>query len=431
MTEFENIIKIGAGGLPVANSVDVARVLGRAHKNILKSLRRLSEQNPGLGINPATPPKGSRKAYEMTEEGFIALTSTLPGVEEETEAVRSQFKAAREAIIEVIFDDIDKITSQERTEGQISAIPCVGGGIIPPEQLKPLERKFEAVDVPSLESRGNLELSPEVALPISTHPNLERVVDARRLWEFINGATDFAMWFKRRVEHCFMVEGVDYVVMATLSNKLGKSEAVPAIGRPRNEYALTIDAAKELCMVEGGTRGKQARQYFIEIEKRYMAIPAFRPQIPHTFAEALRLAADQQEKIEEQTRMLAAQTKALTDIQAIVEANTPKVEFANKVQQSRAITVRTFAHILASKGINIGEIRLFAWLRDSGYLCNNNEPTQAAIEMGLFDMVAKTVDLPNGTVKAYTQTLVTGKGQVYFLNRLMYDRQNQNGDEQG
>ncbi len=90
MTEFENIIKIGAGGLPVANSVDVARVLGRAHKNILKSLRRLSERNPGLGIYPATPPKGSRKAYEMDEEGFTALTSKMTGIGEEIESVKRQ-----------------------------------------------------------------------------------------------------------------------------------------------------------------------------------------------------------------------------------------------------------------------------------------------------------------------------------------------------
>jgi len=87
-------------------------------------------------------------------------------------------------------------------------------------------------------------------------------VDARQLHAFLEVQTRFTDWLARRIEEYGFVEGTDYVEV------LLKNEQNPEGGRPSKEYALTLDMAKELSMVERNDKGKQARQYFIECERR-------------------------------------------------------------------------------------------------------------------------------------------------------------------
>ena len=132
--------------------------------------------------------------------------------------------------------------------------------------------------------------------------------------------------------------------------------------------------------------------------------------VPGSFREALLLAAEQQARIEEQQKM--------------IEANRPKVLFAEAVETSqRSCLIGELAKILKQNGIEIGQNRLFRWLRENGYLCktgeNYNLPTQRAMDMGLFEIKKTTINKPDGTILVTTTSKITGKGQIYFVNKFI------------
>ena len=139
--------------------------------------------------------------------------------------------------------------------------------------------------------------------------------------------------------------------------------------------------------------------------------------IPRTFSEALRLAADQQEEIEEQRKMIEAKD-------AKIAKDKPKVIFAEAVSTSqRSCLIAELAKILKQNGVNIGQNRLFEWMRKHGYLCSKgqyyNQPTQRAQELGLFEIKQTTINKPDGSILVSTTTKVTGKGQIYFVNKFL------------
>ncbi|EAH7225737.1 antA/AntB antirepressor family protein [Campylobacter coli] len=81
--------------------------------------------------------------------------------------------------------------------------------------------------------------------------------NAREIFQFLNSLQDYSNWIKNRISHYNFIENQDYII-----------ELVYTKGRPRKEYYVTLDMAKELCMVENNEKGRQARRYFIECEKR-------------------------------------------------------------------------------------------------------------------------------------------------------------------
>ncbi len=114
--------------------------------------------------------------------------------------------------------------------------------------------------------------------------------------------------------------------------------------------------------------------------------------------------------------MTAEQRKAL-------DAAAPKVLFADCVSGSeRSILVADLAKILRQSGVEIGQNRLFIWMRDHGYLCSKgayyNRPTQKAMEMELFEVIERTIGSPDKELTTFT-TKVTGKGQLYFVNKFL------------
>ncbi len=112
-------------------------------------------------------------------------------------------------------------------------------------------------------------------------------------------------------------------------------------------------------------------------------------------------------------------------LQADNERMKPKEIFADAVATSHtAILIGDLAKILKQNGIETGQKRLFAWLRENGYLIKRkgtdwNMPTQKSMEMGLFEVKESTVNNPDGSVRINRTTKVTGKGQVYFVNRFL------------
>ncbi len=107
-----------------------------------------------------------------------------------------------------------------------------------------------------------------------------------------------------------------------------------------------------------------------------------------------------------------------------------KATFAKAVETSEhSILVGELARIIKQNGVEIGQNRLFAWLREKGYLCKKgemyNQPTQKALQLGLFEIKKTVIQKPNGDSLVTTTTKVTGKGQIYFVNKFLYESINE------
>lgn len=132
--------------------------------------------------------------------------------------------------------------------------------------------------------------------------------------------------------------------------------------------------------------------------------------IPQTLHDALYLAS----KVE----------KERMELQIKIEQDKPLVLFAESVQVSQdSILVNDLATLLKQKGVDIGERRLFSWLRENGYLIKGgseyNMPTQKSLNLGVFEVKQGTRNGSNGVIKITRTPKVTGKGQVYFINKFL------------
>ena len=106
-----------------------------------------------------------------------------------------------------------------------------------------------------------------------------------------------------------------------------------------------------------------------------------------------------------------------------LEEQAPKVLFAEAVESSSdSILIGELAKMMRGQGIDIGQNRLFEWMRQEGYLCTKGEmqnvPTQRAMDLGLFQIKKTAVMLPNGKTRVVGTPKVTGKGQIYFIDRI-------------
>lgn len=112
-------------------------------------------------------------------------------------------------------------------------------------------------------------------------------------------------------------------------------------------------------------------------------------------------------------------------LEAQIEADKPKVLFANAVSASQtSILIGDFAKLLRQNGRNIGQNRLFTWLRDNGFLISRkgnswNMPTQRSMDMGLFEIKETTISHADGHITISKTPKITGKGQVYFMEKLL------------
>jgi|WetSurMetagenome_2_1015567.scaffolds.fasta_scaffold317258_1 anti-repressor protein len=175
-------------------------------------------------------------------------------------------------------------------------------------------------------------------------------------------------------------------------------------------YIMTKDGFSFLVMgYTGEQAGKFKEEYinaFNGMEKR-LQTGGF--QIPQTFAQALQLAAIQAKEIEDKNRL--------------IESQIPKVVFADAVESTKdSILIGDLAKILKQRGVDTGEKRLFAWMRGNHYLCSYgeryNHPTQSAMEMKLFEVSERAIG-SGENFRMCTTTKVTGKGQLYFINKFL------------
>lgn len=158
--------------------------------------------------------------------------------------------------------------------------------------------------------------------------NDQQVVNARELHQFLESKQRFADWIKNRIEKYQFIENQDFFTASQIYETANGGYAT------RTEYALTINMAKELSMVENNERGREARKYFIACEQKLHEMSSvFR--VPRSFAEALRLAADQQEKIEAQQKQLEANATEILALNDKVAEMQPKVTYYDQILSSK------------------------------------------------------------------------------------------------
>lgn len=224
----------------------------------------------------------------------------------------------------------------------------------------------------------------------------KQIVSARELHDRLKICKRFSAWFETNAAG--FIEGVDYtsVLSSTVVNNGAKREI--------QDYQLSMDMAKHICLMSRTPEGKQLRQALIDLEKQWN-----KPEI--VMARAIRMAAGQIDVLKAEK----------AELQAKIEADKPKTIFADAVTASdSSILVRDLAKLIRQNGYDIGEKRLYNWMRENGYICKGTTiPTQRAMEMGLFEIEIRTIERGTGLPLERKTTKVTGKGQVYFVNKFI------------
>lgn len=224
-----------------------------------------------------------------------------------------------------------------------------------------------------------------------------QTVSARELHKQVGSTERFSAWFERQLQYGF-VENEDYTGCKKF-NTLAKQEL--------QDYELSVDMAKEICMVQKNENARKVRQYLIELEKAWNT-----PE--QIMARALKMA----DKTIEQ---LKTDNKAL---EQKIERDKPKTIFADAVSTSHtSILIGDLAKLICQNGVQIGQKRLFEWMRQNNFLIKSgsskNMPMQRYVEQGLFEIKESNVQNPDGSVRITKTTKVTGKGQIYFVNQFL------------
>lgn len=211
----------------------------------------------------------------------------------------------------------------------------------------------------------------------------KQVVSAREVHLFLDIKTKFADWVKRCIDKYDFVENTDYSILRSVENH--STGATTKI-----DYIVTLDMAKELAMISDTPKGKEARKYFIDCEKKLM-----QNIIPRNYGEALLEAG-----------RLALE---LENANAKILENKPKIDFYEAVTESKdTIDMGTVAKVLNFK--SVGRNKLFEILRDEKVLMQNNQPFQKYIDLEWFRQVESKFNMPNGDVKINIKTVVFQKG---------------------
>ncbi|MEY8737150.1 ORF6C domain-containing protein [Lactobacillus sp. AN1001] len=161
-------------------------------------------------------------------------------------------------------------------------------------------------------------------IPVAKDEQGNAVVSGRELHEFLEVGTQYTKWFERMVEYGF-TENVDFT---SFSQKCLK----PIGGRPQQDHALTLDMAKEISMIQRTERGKQARQYFIEVEKRYKQQDNLR--MPQTPVEIMTVVGQITAKQDQAIKLLDNKVTYLTDLAGLNSARNKEL---TKARNKRVI----------------------------------------------------------------------------------------------
>jgi anti-repressor protein len=221
----------------------------------------------------------------------------------------------------------------------------------------------------------------------------EIIISGRELHEFLGVKTLYKDWFPRMVDYGF-TEKVDFIATA--------QKRATAQGNMTTfiDHYIKLDMAKEIAMIQRTEKGKQARQYFLQIEKMWNS--------PEMIIK----------------RAMEFQQQKIIKLESQIEQDKQYTNFGKVVAISDgSINIGAFAKLIFDKhGINIGRNKLMEWLRDKGYLIKTgrekNFPKQQFVEQGLFELLPTIVKRTEGDIQSGT-TMITGKGQVKLIDVLL------------
>ncbi|MBJ7681567.1 phage antirepressor KilAC domain-containing protein [Weissella confusa] len=236
-------------------------------------------------------------------------------------------------------------------------------------------------------------------IKVQTNQEGEQRVSARELHKELGVKTRFSLWVEQNFK--MFVEGVDFtsVVTTTVVNN--------GATRQLEDFNLTTDMAKNVAMMSKTTKSQEIRDYFIAVEKEHKALMSD-PRIQMAMGlKSAQLMLDHKDKI--------------------IAEMTPKALFADAVSASQSsILIGELAKLLKQNGVDMGQNRLFGYLRENGYLVkrqgsDRNMPTQKSMELGLFEIKEHNHINSNGVNVTTKTPKVTGKGQQYFINKFLGD----------
>lgn len=227
-------------------------------------------------------------------------------------------------------------------------------------------------------------------------------VSARQLHKSLEISKRFSAWFETNSQG--FIENEDYTSVLT-GTEVQNNGGVQI--RELQDYSLSVDMAKHICLMSRTGKGKECRQYLIDLEKAWNT-----PE--QVFARALKMADQTIAKLKDTNKSLVEK----------IEADRPKTIFADAVSASHtSILIGDLAKLICQNGYQIGQKRLFQWMRDNGYLMvsgsSRNMPKQKYVEQGLFEIKESNVQNPDGSVRITRTTKVSGKGQLYFVNKFL------------
>ena len=220
----------------------------------------------------------------------------------------------------------------------------------------------------------------------------EQLVSGRELHQFLESSERFSKWWERMVGYGFE-ENKDY----TLYQKVHPQNKQEII-----DYLMKISMAKEISMLQRNEKGKEARSYFIKCEEAWNSDEI-------VMARAILI----------QNKKILGYKEKIDILEKKIENDAPRVSFAETIEKaSDCLLVKEFSKLIATEGIHLGEKKLYRWFREKGFILKNStEPTQTAVQKGLFKVAERVVKAVTGDIIS-TTTRITGKGQVYFLDLL-------------
>jgi len=212
-------------------------------------------------------------------------------------------------------------------------------------------------------------------------------VNSREIYLFLEIDTPYSMWIKRAIDKYDFFLDEDFTTHKFVN---GKNTQI--------DYIVSLDMAKELCMITNTAKGKETRKYFISVEKQ----------------------ANKPLTIEQ---LLQENMKVISNLQNQVIEMKPKVLFADSVAQStNSILIGEFAKLISDDTFTIGQNKLFAWFRNNNFLCSNgskyNQPCQRYIDNKYFETIERTINNSDGSTRITITTKVTGLGQVKLTSKI-------------
>lgn len=226
--------------------------------------------------------------------------------------------------------------------------------------------------------------------------------------EILVCSKEIANNFSKRHDHVLRdIENIEKDV-PNFGEMFHKGETEDSYGRSQPCYFMNRDGFTLLAM---GFTGKQALYWKIKYINAFNQMEKkLKTTTPQLTGEELMAKA-----LIEAKSIMERQNKEITEMK-------PKALFADTVSASdNSILVGQEAKLISQSGCKMGQNRFFAWLRENGYLCskgeNYNMPTQKSREMDLIEIKIRTVTNPDGSVRETKTPVITGKGQIYFINK--------------